>query len=182
MGDIFMKKILTAVLALTLTLTLSLAACSQKDQKQASADNTTKQESKADEFKPKDVTMFTDILDNLGNKDYYYLDTTGNTIKILDKAKFTAYQTKAKAITDKAMADQKVDMKNAKVYTYFRNANGDKAEKDYVVVYDASKTPTDLYEVNMKIDDKDEPTLKDAKKVDKAVDDNFKKFFKDEVK
>lgn len=174
-----MKKILTAVLALTLTL--SLAACSQKDQKQASADSTNK-EAKADEFKAKDVTMFTDILDNLGNKDYYYIDTTGNTIKILDKAKFTAYKTKAKAITDKAMADQKVDMKNTKIYTYFRNANGDKAEKDYVVVYDASKTPTDLYEVNIKIDDKDEPALKDAKKVDKAVDDNFKKFFKDEVK
>lgn len=175
-----MKKILTAILALTLTLTL--AACSQKDQKEASANNTQKQESKADEFKPKDVAMFTDILDNLGNKDYYYLETSGNTLKILDKAKFKAYQDKAKAITEKAMADQKVDMKNAKVYTYHRNVNGDKAEKDYVVVYDANKVPTDLYEVNMTVNDKDEPTFKDAKKVDKAVDDNFKKFFKGEVK
>lgn len=182
-----MKKILAAILAASLTL--SLAACSSKE-KPKTAENTNKPNTESSsgkkddifKFVPKKVTVFTDILDNLGNKDNYYLDTTGTTLKILDKDAFKAYTEKASAITKKAMEDQKVDMANTKVYTYHKNANGDKAEKDYVVVFDANKVPTDLYEVSMTVDDKGEPTFKEAKKVENAVDDNFKKLFADEVK
>lgn len=179
-----MKKFITAILAASLTL--SLAACSAKEQKTTAADAKPQQEAKQEvkkdqldpDFKAKEVAQFSDILDNLGNKDYFYLDTAGGTIKILDKAKFKTYADKAKAIREKAMTDQKVDMANTKVYTYYSNVSGKKSEKDFVVVLDANKVPTDLYEVTMTINDSDEPALKDAKKVDKAVDDKFKELFK----
>lgn len=181
-----MKKIFAAILAASLTL--SLAACSPKEQatsadsKKPATESTSNSSSDPFKFVAKEVKVFTDILDNLGNKDNYYLETTGSTLKILDAEKFTAYTKKASAITEKAMTEQKVDIKNAKVYTYHSNVNGKKAEKDYVVVYDASKVPTDLYEVSMTLDDNSEPTFKEVKKVDGAVDDNFKKLFADELK
>ena len=180
-----MKKILAAILAISFTL--SLAACSAKEEKSTATDNKAKQEVKKDgqldsDFKAKEVAVFTDILDNLGNKDYFYLDTSGGTIKILNKDSFKAYADKAKAVREKALTDQKVNLNSSKVYTYYSNVNGKRTEKDYVVVYDASKVPTDLYEVTMTIDEKDEPTFKEVKKVDKAVDDKFKTLFKDEVK
>jgi len=182
-----MKKIFATILAASLAL--SLAACSSNGQATPAENNTkTTSESTASKsddvfkFVPKEVTTFTDILDNLGNKDNYYLDTTGTTLKILDNAKFKAYTEKASAITKKAMEDQKVDVANTKVYTYHKNANGEKSEKDYVVVYDANKVPTDLYEVTMTVDDKDEPTFKEVKKVENSVDDNFKKLFAEELK
>jgi hypothetical protein len=57
-----------------------------------------------------------------------------------------------------------------------------KEHKVYVVVFDASKAPTDVYEVNMTVDDKDVPALKDVKKVDNIINDEFKKHFANEVK
>lgn len=176
-----MKKIITSILAAALVL--SLAACA-KDQKPtpAAADNQPKQEVKKDQldqdFTPKEVAKFTDILDNLGNKDYFYLDTAGGTIKLLDKASFSAYSAKAKAIREKAIADQKLDIAKTKIYTYYSDVSGKKAEKDFVVVLDANKVPTDLYQIAMTINEKDEPSLKDMTKVEKAVDDKFKDLFK----
>lgn len=170
-----MKKLISLILSVMFIV--SFAACAQKP-----AENTQKSSSAVNEFKPKEVVLFTDILDNLGNKDYYYLDTTGNTIKILDKAPFKAYSEKSSAITKKAMEDAKVDTTKMKVYNFYRNVNGQKLQKDYVVVYDANKVPSELYEVTMTINDKDEPALKETKKLDKTIDDNFKKLFAGEVK
>lgn len=171
-----MKKIIS--LTLTLVLALSLTACAAKTEPKTT--DTTKPAT--EEFKPKQVAVFTDILDNLGNKDKFYYDTSNTTVKILDSAAFKAYKAKATEIREKALKDNNIAVANTKVYTYYQNKNGARVEKDYVVVFDAQKVPTDLYEIVMPVSDKDEPSFKEIKKVDKAVDDNFKKLFADEVK
>jgi hypothetical protein len=178
-----MKKFLSVILASVFVVTL--AACTKeaaKDTKQNANTNTTTNTStssqKKDEFKPKEVAKFADILDNMSNKDYYYTDI--NIIKLTTKT--ADFNAKAKTIVDNAMKDKNVDMKNTKTYNYYKNIKMVKEHKVYVVVFDANKAPTDVYEVNMTVDDKDVPALKDVKKVDNVINDEFKKHFANEVK
>lgn len=170
-----MKKVSGVIIAIILMF--SLVGCSNsqtKNNESSAAANTTDSEQK-------EVTQFTDILDNLSNKDYFYMDDTGSTIKILDKDPFDAYRKKSDAIITKEMQSKNVDLKSAKTYVYYKNVNGDRSEKDYVVAYDTSKSPIAVYEVDIKISDKDEPSLKETKKLDKIINDNFKKLFKEEL-
>jgi hypothetical protein len=172
-----MKKFLSVILASVLVV--SLAACSKSPAADTKQNTTTPAASapKKDEFKPKEVARFSDILDNMGNKDLYFTDI--NVIKLTTKT--ADFNTKAKTIVENAMKEKNVDMKNTKTYNYYKNVKMNKEHKVYVVVFDASKAPTDLYEVNMTINDKDEPALKDVKKVENAVNDAFKTHFAKEV-
>jgi hypothetical protein len=174
-----MKKFLSVILASVLVV--SLAACSKDNTKDAKQEAKTPAaaDQKKDEFKPKEVTKFADILDNMGNKDYYFVDS--NVIKITTNTK--VYNEKVTKIVEDTMKAKNVDVKaSAKTYNYYKNVNGNKEHKVYVVVFDANKAPTDFYEVNMTISDKDEPALKDVKKIDNAVNDVFKTNFAKEVK
>jgi hypothetical protein len=178
-----MKKFLSVILASVFVL--SLAACTKEAAKETkpntntnTAANTPAPAAKKDEFKPKEVAKFADILDNMSNKDYYYTDI--NIIKLTTKT--ADFNAKAKTIIDNAMKEKNVDMKNTKTYSYYKNIKMVKEHKAYVVVFDANKIPTDFYEVNMIVDDKDVPALKDVKKVDNVINDEFKKQFANEVK
>lgn len=172
-----MKKFLSIILASVFVL--SLAACTKEAPKDTKKDtNTTTTAPKKDEFKPKEVAKFTDILDNIANKENYFTDI--NVIKLTTKT--ADYNAKAKTIVENAMKEKNVDMKNTKTYNYYKNVKMKKEHKAYVVVFDANKVPTDLYEVNMTVDDKDVPALKDVKKVDNAINDAFKTQFAKEAK
>ncbi len=173
-----MKKFLSVILASVLVV--SLAACSKDNTKDTKKDASTPATSsqKKDEFKPKEVAKFSDILDNMGNKDNYFTDI--NVIKLTTKT--ADFNAKAKTIVENAMKEKNVDIKNTKTYNYYKNVKMVKEHKVYVVVFDANKAPTDLYEVNMTVDDKDVPALKDVKKVDNAINDVFKTQFAKEVK
>jgi uncharacterized lipoprotein YehR (DUF1307 family) len=174
-----MKKFLSVILASVLVV--SLAACSKDNTKDAKQGTNTPAaaDQKKDEFKPKEVTKFADILDNMGNKDYYFVDSS--VIKITSDTK--VYNEKVNKIVTDAMKEKNVDVKtSAKTYNYYKNVNGNKEHKVYVVVFDANKAPIDLYEVSMTISDKDEPALKDVKKVDNAINEAFKTNFAKEVK
>ncbi|MCM0647786.1 hypothetical protein NBE98_05270 [Clostridium swellfunianum] len=174
-----MKKFLSVILASVLVF--SLAACSKSNTSDTKQNANTPATSapKKDEFKPKEVTKFGDILDNMANKDNYFTDI--NVIKLTTPSK--AYAAKADTIVANAMKEKNVDVKaNAKTYNYYKNVKMNKEHKVYVVAIDASKVPTDLYEVNMTVNDKDEPALKDVKKVDNAINDAFKTQFAKEVK
>ena len=173
-----MKKFLSVILASVLVV--SLAACSKDNTKDTKQETNTPAAAaqKDDEFKPKEVTRFADILDNLGNKDYYFVDSS--VVKITTNVK--VYNEKANAIVADAMKEKNVDVKaNAKAYNYYKNIRANKEHKVYVVVFDANKTPIDIYEVNMTINEKDEPALRDVKKVDNVINDTFKINFAKEV-
>jgi hypothetical protein len=171
-----MKKILVGVLSLIIGL--SFIGCTKKEEVKEKQTST---EVQTEAPKPA-ITKFTDILDQLSDKDYYYADETGNIIKILDVKVLEAYNKKAEEIRIQVMKEKSIDLANAKVYPYFRNVNGEKSEKDYVIVYNSDKTATEVYEVIMTVSDTDEPVLKEVNKLDgKLIDDNFTKFFKDEL-
>lgn len=190
-----MKKVLSIVLAAVLTF--SLTACANNAKKangnkekatNAAVTNNNKNEAKDDkkeenteEAKKEEVKYETlgALLNGVSEKDYYYDDI--DTIKILDEKKKEAYSEKSKAVLDKEMADKKIDANKAKVYSYYKNVNGDKYQKDYVVVYGDDKVPTTVYEVEMTISDKDEPSLKETKENKEMITDEFKKLFKDDI-
>lgn len=173
-----MKKFLSVILASVLVF--SLAACSKDNTKDTKQNTNTPAAStpKKDEFKPKEVAKFSDILDNMGNKDNYFTDSSVLKVTI----KTANYNAMVKPIVENAMKEKNIDMANTKTYNYYKNVKLKKEHKVYVVVFDANKAPTDLYEVNMTVDDKDTPTLKDVKKVDNAINDAFKTQFAKEVK
>jgi hypothetical protein len=173
-----MKKFLSVILASVLIV--SLAACSKDNTKDAKQETKTPvaADQKKDEFKPKEVTRFADILDNMGNKGYYFVDSS--VIKITINTK--VYNEKVAKIVADAMKEKNVDVNTAaKTYNYYKNVNGDKEHKVYVVAFDAKKAPIDFYEVSMTISDKDEPALKDVKKVDNVINEAFKTNFAKEV-
>lgn len=174
-----MKKVVSILM--TMIVALSFAACGAKQDTTKNSDQkkTETISSSDSSFKAKDVAVFTDILDNISNKDYFYSDSL--VVKINDKKAFKDYQVKAEDVLKKAMADKNVDMKNSKSYTYYKNVNGDRMEKDFIVVYDDSKNAKEIYEVTMKISDKDEPAFSETKKLDKVVDDKFKELFKKDL-
>jgi hypothetical protein len=171
-----MKKILTFILASVFVV--SFAACSKDASKDTKQTTTTNSAQKKDEFKPREVTKFADILDNLANKDNFFADST--VIKVTIKT--ADYTAKVNPIVENAMKEKNVDMKNTKTYQYYKNIKANKEHKVYVVVFDASKAPTDMYEVNMTVNEKDEPALKEVKKVENAINDAFKTQFAKEVK
>lgn len=175
-----MKKLLS--LLLTVLLAFSLVACGAKAETKNDGEKSKQTAADAEDssFKAKEVAKFADILDNQGNKDYFYVDSA--VIKINEKEAMKAFNGKVSAITKKAMTDKSIDMKNVKEYTYYKNVNGTKSVKAFEVVYDASsKEAKECYEVVMTVSDKDEPTLKEVKKLDKIVDAKFKELFKAEL-
>lgn len=168
-----MKKFLSVILAIGFVF--SLAACNAKPANKPA--DTTKPAASTPKFTPKAVAAFPDILDNLGNKDNFFTD-----ISVLKVNSSKTYAAAVKPLVDKALADNKIDAAKAKQYNYYKNLKGDKTHKVYVVTYGDDKVPTGLYEINMTVDMKDVPTFKEFKKVDGAIDDNFKKYFPDQVK
>lgn len=172
------KKILSSILVLVMAG--SLVACGSNENATKN-DTATKQEetTKVETTEaPKEEIKFesvVQVLDSISEKDSYYSDNYN--LKILKKAPLTAYMDKAAAITEKAMADNKIDAKTAKVYKYYNNINGVRFEKDYVVVYDANKVPTTAYEIIIALSDKDEPSLKEVKENKELITDEFKSLF-----
>jgi hypothetical protein len=179
-----LKKILSSILVLVMAG--SLVACSSKDEVTKSETPVTKEETAKTEAPkteaPKEEVKFESvgqILDSVSKKDEYYSDKYN--LKILKKAPLAAYQAKAKVITEKAMVDNKIDAKSAKVYPYYNNNNGVKFEKDYIVVYDATKVPTTVYEVVIAVSDKDEPSFKETKENKEIITAEFKTLFPKEL-
>ena len=173
------KKILSSILVLVLAS--SLVACGSSKEV-ANNETPVKQEDAAKTEAPKEEIKFESIgqiLDSAAQKDEYYSDMYN--LKILNKAAITAYEGKALVITQKAMVDNKIDAKNAKVYAYYNNINGVKFEKDYIVVYDANKVPTTVHEVIIAISDKDEPSLKEVKENKEMITAEFKSLFPKEL-
>ncbi|WP_010293951.1 lipoprotein [Clostridium senegalense] len=190
-----MKKVLSIVLAAVLTF--SLTACgANTTNKNDTKENTTntettnkKDENKKDEEKTEEKAEevkyeeFGQLLNAVSEKDYYYDDI--GTIKILNDvkkevnaAKKEEYIKKTKEIIDKEMTDKKVDLSKIKVYDYYKNANGEKSQKSYVVVYGDDKVPTTVYEVMFDISETDEPSLKETKENKELINDDFKTLFK----
>ena len=176
------KKIISSILVLVVAG--SLVACGN-NKNATTNDTTTKQEETTTTETteaPKEEIKFESvgqILDSISEKDYYYSDHYN--LKILKKEPLAAYEAKATAITEKAMVDNKIDAKSAKVYKYYNNINGVRFEKDYVVVYDANKVPTTVYEVTISLSDKDEPSLKEVKENKEIITDEFKTLFPKEL-
>ncbi|MBU3145935.1 hypothetical protein [Clostridium sp. CF012] len=176
------KKVLSSILVLVMAG--SLVACSS-NKNVIKDDTTTKQEEtkKIETAEPASEAIkfesVGEIMDSTSEKESYYSDHYN--LKILKKAPLAAYETKASVITEKAMADNKIDAKSAKVYKYYNNINGLRLEKDYIVVYDASKVPTTVYEVVIAVSDKDEPTLKEVKENKAIITDEFKALFPKEL-
>lgn len=176
------KRVLSSVLVLVMAG--SLVACSGN--KSVTKDNTTtKQEEvkKTEAVAPvSEAIKFesaVQMLDSISEKDNYYSDHYN--LKILKKDALAAYEAKSDAITQKAMTDNKIDAKSAKVYKYYNNISGVRFEKDYIVVYDASKVPTTVYEVVIALSDKDEPSLKEVKENKAIITDEFKSLFPKEL-
>lgn len=176
------KKVLSSILVLVMAG--SLAACSSKENV-TKDDTATKQE----EIKKTETTeqakeeivyeSVSQMIDSISEKDSYYSDHYN--LKILKDDALAAYEAKATTITEKAMTDNKIDAKSAKVYKYYNNINGLRFEKDYIVAYDASKVPTTVYEVVIAVSDKDEPSLKEVKENKAIITDEFKALFPKEL-
>lgn len=172
------KKILSSILVLVMAG--SLVACGSKEEVKSEAP--VKQEEAAKTPAPVEEVKFESIgqiLDSAAQKDEYYSDKYN--LKILKKDAIAAYEGKATVITQKAMVDNKIDAKNAKVYAYYNNISGVRFEKDYIVVYDANKVPTTVYEVIIAVSDKDEPSLKEVKENKAMITDEFKALFPQEL-
>ncbi|MBZ9684920.1 hypothetical protein G9F72_000910 [Clostridium estertheticum] len=176
------KKVLSSILVLVMAG--SLVAC--KSNKIVTKDDTaTKQTEtkKTETAEPaSEVIKFESVgqmMDSISEKDHYYSDQYN--LKILKKEPLAVYEAKADVITQKAMVDKKIDNKSAKVYKYYNNINGVRFEKDYIVVYDASKVPTTVYEVIISLSDKDEPSLKEVKENKAIITDEFKALFPKEL-
>lgn len=175
-----MKKVLSLVLAAGMMV--SLVACGNSTATSGNNAEPAKTESKEKTEAKVEVTYdnFVALLNGTANKDYYYNEI--NTIKLMKKDDEKAYIAKAKAVVDKAMADNKIDAAKAKVYPYYKNVNGTKEEKDYVVVYGDDKAPTTVYEINLTIPDNYEPALKDVKENKEMVSQKqFAELFKAEL-
>lgn len=178
-----MKKIISLVLAAGMMV--SLVACSNSTATNENSTDKTKVESKEqpkEEAKQEEVTYdnFVGLLNGTANKDYYYNEI--NTIKLMTKDAEKAYVAKAKVVVDKAMADNKIDATKAKVYPYYRNVNGDKIEKDFVVVFGDDKAPTTVFEITLTIPDSYEPALKEVKEnKDMVAQKQFAELFKAEL-
>lgn len=176
------KKVLSSILVLVMAG--SLVACSSS--KSAVNDDTATKQSETKKTETAATTTEVikfesvgQIMDSISEKDYYYSDHYN--LKILKKDALAAYEAKADAITQKAMLDNKIDAKSAKVYKYYNNINGVRFEKDYIVVYDANKMPITVYEVAIALSDKDEPTLKEVKENKAIITDEFKALFPKEL-
>lgn len=175
-----MKKVLSIVLAAAMMV--SIVACGNSKATNGNTTEPAKTESKAKTEEKVEVTYdnFVSLLNGTANKDYFYNEI--NTIKLMKKEDEKAYIAKAKAIVDKAMADNKIDAAKAKVYPYYKNVNGEKTEKDYVVVYGDDKAPTTVYEITLTIPDNYEPALKEAKENKEMVSQKqFAELFKAEL-
>ena len=172
------KKILSSMVVLVMVG--SLVACGNNKNVVKNDTATKQEETKKTETTevPKEEIKFesvVQILDSISEKDYYYSDHYN--LKILKDDALTAYESKAAVITQKAMTDNKIDAKSAKVYMYYNNISGVRFEKDYIVVYDVNKVPTTVYEVIIAISDKDEPSLKEVKENKEIITDEFKTLF-----
>jgi len=181
-GGVRMKKVISIVLAAGMMV--SLVACGNSADKDKKPAENTKVESKdtTKEQAKQEVTYdtFVSLLNGTANKDYFYNEI--NTIKLMKKDDEKAYVAKAKAVVEKAMADNKIDAKKAKVYPYYKNVNGSKLEKDYVVVYGDDKAPTTVYEITLTIPDNYEPALKETKENKEMVSQKqFADLFKAEL-
>lgn len=174
-----MKKVLSIILAGMMTF--SLTACGSKTETETNKE-VTKEENKVEETKKEEVKheSFKSLLNSIAEKDYGYSEV--DTIKIMKEEDVAKYQEKAKAVVDKAMEDNKIEAAKVKVYPYYINVNGDKSEKDYVVVYGDDKVPTTVYEIVLNISDEFEPSLKEVKETKDIINDQFKTLFADEVK
>jgi len=177
-----MKKVLSIVLAAGMMF--SIVGCGNSETKTEKPAENTKVESKEQtkEEAKQEVTYdnFVSLLNGTANKDYFYNEI--NTIKLMKKDDEKAYIEKAKAVVDKAMADNKIDASKAKVYPYYKNVNGEKQEKDYVVVYGEDKVPTTVYEITLTIPDNYEPTVKETKENKEIVKEKqFADLFKAEL-
>ncbi|GAA0121156.1 MAG: hypothetical protein KID00_09765 [Clostridium argentinense] len=178
-----MKKVLSIILAGMMTV--SLTACgnnattekAETNKEVATEGNKTEEAETAEEVK---YDNFGALLNSIAEKDYGYSEV--DTLKIMKEEEVTKYQEKAKAVVDKAMEDNKIDVSKAKVYPYYINVNGDKSEKDYVVVYGDDKVPTTVYEIILTVSDEYEPSLKEVKEVKDLINDQFKTLFAEEVK
>jgi len=162
-------------------MTFSLTACGSKTETETNKE-VTKEENKVEETKTEEVKheSFKSLLNSIAEKDYGYSEV--DTIKIMKEEDVAKYQEKAKAVVNKAMEDNKIEAAKAKVYPYYINVNGDKSEKDYVVVYGDDKVPTTVYEIVLSISDEFEPSLKEVKETKDIINDQFKTLFADEVK
>lgn len=175
-----MKKVLSLILAAGMMV--SIVACGNSTATSGNNAEPAKTESKEKTEAKVEVTYdnFVALLNGTANKDYYYNEI--NTIKLMKKDDEKAYIAKAKAVVDKAMADNKIDAAKAKVYPYYKNVNGAKEEKDYVVVYGDDKAPTTVYEINLTIPDNYEVALKDVKENKEMVSQKqFAELFKAEL-
>lgn len=178
-----MKKIISLVLAAGMMA--SFVGCGNSAATSGNSAEQTKVESKEqpkEKAKQEEVTYdnFAALLNGTANKDYFYNEI--NTIKLMKKEDEKAYTEKAKVLVEKAMVDNKIDATKAKVYPYYRNVNGDKLEKDYVVVYGDDKAPTTVFEITLTIPNNYEPTLKEVKEIkDIVTQKQFAELFKAEL-
>ncbi|MCB2291243.1 hypothetical protein LGK97_16060 [Clostridium sp. CS001] len=173
------KKILSSILVLVMAGSLVACGSSKEEVKN---DAPVKQEEPAKTEAPKEEIKFESIgqiLDSAAQKDEYYSDKYN--LKILKKDAIAAYEEKAAAVTQKAMADNKIDAKSSKVYPYYNNISGVRFEKDYIVVYDANKVPVAVHELIIAVSDKDEPSFKEVKENKEMITDEFKALFPQEI-
>lgn len=176
------KKVLSSILVLVMAGSL-MACSSSKDTtkdgtatKQEETKETETTEAVKEEIKFESASQ---MMDSISEKDSYYSDHYN--LKILKDDALAVYQAKAITITEKAMADNKIDAKSSKVYKYYNNINGLRFEKDYIVLYDTNKVPTTVYEVVIALSDKDEPSLKEVKENKAIITDEFKALFPKEL-
>lgn len=178
-----MKKVLSIILAGMMTFSLTACGSNATTEKTETNKEVATEGSKAEENQTTEeikYDKFSSLLNSIAEKDYGYSEV--DTFKIMKEEEITKYQEKAKSVVDKAMEDNKIEAAKAKVYPYYINVNGDKSEKNYVVVYGEDKVPTTVYEIILNVSDEFEPSLKEVKETKDIIDDQFKTLFAEEVK
>lgn len=180
-----MKKVLSIVM--TAVIAFSLIGCTSSSNSLENDNNTGNQvETKSDnnaeqnEADGEEYNSFAQYLDSFANKDNYYSDPA--TLKIEDKDKLKQCEEKSKDVVSKVMKDNNIDPSKAKVYPYYKNDNGQRSEREYIVVYDDGKIAHTVYEVGLKVSDAYDVTFEDCKELKDKVDDKFKELFKGEFK
>ena len=178
-----MKKIIS--LLLIATIGISLVGCGSKaaDKKDDTAKNETKTEApKTEEPKKEEVQEpevfadFAHLLNSYANKDNYF--NLINTIKLNKKDKEKEYKETATTKLNETLASKQIDASKAKIYPYYQNLNGAKAQLTYVITYGDDKKATKVYEVYDTISNDYEITPKEVKENDEILKNaQFEKLF-----
>lgn len=174
-----MKKGILVILALSMTL--SFAACGQNNKGNNADVNNSKAvvESKDKEVKEeKKYETFMAMIDGI-SYDEYYFRKANDSLKLYKEEKLNEYLEKAAKITTKALADNNISEENAVIIKLYKNANGNKEEKDFVIVYNENKEVEKVHEVFISIDKMTyEPSFKEIIENKEIMTEQFKNLFK----